>query len=199
MFLFFVLFFSDQAYANDATTVKKASSKPTKGNPTKEVPTKIRSDVIDIKRKSQTVNFIGNVVIEKADSNLFSQKMTVLYEEKKDQKSGESQASQASQESSIKKIYTDEKVKIFGDDFVATGDSGYYDPKQDVFVLEKNVMVNNGISVARGDKFIYNITSKKSNFVSREEKSAEEDDKRVVVVIGDDVKDSKKSKEKRHD
>ena len=141
-------------------------------------------------------------MIEKADSSLLSQKMTVLYDEKKDQtvsdKNDANQDSQAPKESSIKKIYTDEKVKIFSQDFVATGDSGYYEPKQDIFVLEKNVLVNNGVSVANGDKFVYNITSKKSNLFGQK-KEVDASDKRVVVVIGDDIKDSKKSKEKPHD
>lgn len=152
---------------------------------------------MDIKRKSQTVNFIGNVVIEKQDSSLLSQKMTILYNEDKKQNVGgrvDGEESQ-SKKSSIKKIYTDEKVKIFSEDFVATGDSGYYDPQADVFILEKNVVVNNGVSIANGDKFVHHISTKKSNFVGRKEDSGPED-KRVVVILGDDAKEFKKSKNK---
>lgn len=199
----------------------------------KETPAKIRSDIIDIKRKSQTVTFVGNVIIEKDDSSLLSQKMIVLYDEKKEKKpakkenveevtesgSGSSKPSELSEspepsepaeKSSIKKIYTDEKVKIFSEDFVASGESGYYEPKEDVFVLEKNVVVNNGVSIAKGDKFIHHITTKKSYFAGQKDqkddgRSAEKNnnqnqddgvDKRVVVIIGNDVKDIKKTRKK---
>ncbi len=187
--------------------VKKSVAKPAK-----EAPTKIRSDIIDIKRKSQAVNFIGNVVIEKEDSTLLSQKMTVLYDESKENKknteavedteektSEENSAPKPEKQSSIKKIYTDEKVKIFSDEFVATGDSGYYDPKEDTFVLEKNVVVNNGVSIAKGDKFIHHISTKKSNFVGQKEDKTLDEDKRVVVILGDDAKEFKKTKKKNNE
>ncbi len=187
----------------------------------KEKPTKIRSDIIDIKRNSQTVNFIGNVIIEKDDSSLLSEKMIVLYDEKKEKKplpkktavevensdnfaeSETDQNTETSEQSSIRKIYTDEKVKIFSDEFVAVGDSGYYDPKEDVFVLEKNVMVNNGVSIAKGDKFIHHLSTKKSYFAG--EKDSEKDDatkqddgvdRRVVVIIGNDAKEFKNTRNK---
>lgn len=126
---------------------------------------------------------------------MLSQKMTILYDENKS-KNNKDDAAQSSNKSSIKKIYTDEKVKIFSEDFVATGDSGYYDPREDVFVLEKNVMVNNGVSIAKGDKFVHHISSKKSNFVGQKEEGTSDVDKRVVVILGDDAKEFKKSKKK---
>lgn len=119
--------------------------------------------------------------------------MTVLYDEKKGNKSPKNGDEESDKKSSVKKIYTDEKVKIFSQEFVATGDSGYYDPKEDVFVLERNVMVNNGVSVAQGDKFVYNITTKKSNFIGQKQDGSDQSDKRVVIIIGDDNKDFKKS------
>lgn len=190
-----LLFCYDSVFAqqNEESAVVK---KP-KAEKAKEAPTKIRSDIMDIKRKSQTVNFIGHVVIEKQDSSLLSEKMTILYNEteKKDEKSAQNfddQESQSRGNSSIKKIYTDEKVKIFSEDFVAIGDSGYYDPQADVFVLEKNVMVNNGVSIAKGDKFVHHISTKKSNFVGKKED--EDKENRVVVILGDDAKEFKKSK-----
>ncbi len=182
-----LLVFYGQSHANDEESRNKKSLSPK----AKEAPTKIRSDIIDIKRKSQTVNFIGNVVIEKEDSSFLSQKMTILYDEKKNKDEQEE-----NKKSSIKKIYTDEKVKIFNEDFIATGDSGYYDPREDIFVLEQNVIVNNGVSVAKGDKFIHHISTKKSNFVTKAEEQPSGEDKRVTIILGDDAKDLKKRKNK---
>ncbi len=193
-----LLFFCDFAAAQEPAQGSEIVVKKSVTKPTKEAPTKIRSDIIDIKRKSQVVNFVGNVVIEKDDSSLLSQKMTILYDEKKEKKKEDTEPEEkASEQSSIKKIYTDEKVKIFTQDFVATGESGYYDPKADTFVLEKNVMVNNGVSIAKGDKFIHHISTKKSNFVGQKQDKTTDEDKRVVVILGDDAKDLKKPKEKK--
>jgi lipopolysaccharide transport protein LptA len=158
-----------------------------------ETPTRIRSDIIDIKRKSQIINFISNVVVEKDDSSLLAQKMTVFY----DEKAKKSVSKVGEKKSEIRRIDAKENVRIFSEEFIASGDSGFYDPTKNIFVLEKNVIVNNGNSIASGDKFIYDLTTKKSNFVGRKDETSitgNGGDKRVVVVIGDDLQDQKKSK-----
>ncbi len=156
--------------------------------------TRIRSDIIDVKRKSQTIDFINNVVVEKGDSNLLADKMTVFYnEEKQDSNQG------AEINSSIKRIEAKENVRIFSDDFVASGNEGYYDPIADVFVLEKNVTVNNGTSIATGNKFVYELKTKKGHFVGKKSEASAEDgqDKRVVIVIGDDIQDQQNKNPKK--
>ena len=146
---------------------------------------------MDIKRKSQIVNFLSNVVVEKDDSSLLAQKMTVVYEEKS--KSGNSE---------IKKIEAFDNVKVFSEDFIASGEYGFYDPKKAIFVLERNVIVNNGTSIASGDKFIYDLQTKKGNFVGKKDETSitgNGGDKRVVVIIGNDSKVSKKDKIKNNE
>lgn len=137
------------------------------------------------------IDFINNVVVEKEDSSLLAEKMTVIYYDKKE---GES-------ESKIKRIDAKENVKIFTDEFIGSGDSGYFEPDKNIFVLEKNVVINNGASIASGDKFIYDLTTKKGNFVGKKEEThgtvndvIVPTDKRVIIVIGDDIKQQKKSK-----
>ncbi len=159
----------------------------------KEGPTRIRSDIIDIKRKSQTVNFLKNVVVEKEDSSLLAQKMTLIYYDKEAIPEGAS---------SIERIDAWDSVKIFTEEFIASGDVGHYDPTKDIFVLEQNVIVNNGSSIASGDKFVYDLTTKKGYFVGKNEqslsaaKNAGSQDNRVVVVIGNDLREQKKSAKK---
>lgn len=152
---------------------------------TKGSPTRIRSDIIDIKRKSEQVNFLNNVVVEKDDGSLLADKMTVLYYEKK----------QGSQKSKIKKIEAHENVKIFSEEFVGNGDYGFYDPSQNIFVLEKNVIINNGTSIASGDKFIYDLATKKGRFVGKKDETSiagNGGDKRVLVILGNDAKQIEK-------
>ncbi len=113
--------------------------------------------------------------------------MTVLYSENSGAKS------------EIKKIEAFDNVRIFSEDFSASGEYGFYDPKKSLFVLERKVIVNNGTSIASGDKFVYNIQTRKGNFVGKKNETSitgNGGDKRVVVVIGDDLKDQKKSKDK---
>lgn len=148
-----------------------------------EIPTKIRSKIIDIKRKSQIIDFFDNVIVEKGDSSLLADEMRVVYEEKKKGKSS----------SVVKRIDAKKNVKVFSEEFIATGEIGHYDPKKNIFMLEKNVIVNNGVSVASGDKFIYNITTKKGDFIGGKHESNIDgrEDKRVIVIIGNEIEQEK--------
>jgi len=61
------------------------------------------------------------------------------------------------------------------------------------------VIVNNGTSIASGNKFIYDLVTKKGKFVGRKDETSitgNGGDKRVVVVIGDDFPDRKKEMKK---
>jgi lipopolysaccharide transport protein LptA len=165
---------------------------------TKNMPTRIRSDIIDIKRKSQTMDFFGNVVIERGSDSMLSEAMTVFYDEKKKSTLKPDENASSMDKSSINKIDAKGNVKIFSEEFIATGSSGYYDPKQEIFVLEKNVIVNNGVSIGSGEKFIYNLRSKKGNFVGKKDEASIAEDRRVVVIIGDDVKESRQKKSKNN-
>jgi lipopolysaccharide transport protein LptA len=167
-----------------------AKSYLAKENQASQSQTRIRSDIIDIKRKSQLINFVGNVVVEKEDSSLLAESMVVIYSEKTEE----------GQEAEIRRIEAKNNVKIFSEEFIASSDFGYFDPRQNMFVLQKNVIVNNGSSIAGGDKFIYNLTTKKGKFIgNKNETSIGENnrDKRVVVVIGGgDLKGKKQNKNK---
>ncbi len=211
-----------------------------------ETPTKIKSDIIDVNRKLQTVQFINHVVVEKDDSTMITEKMTVIYHEKKapkkDKKIEEKTAekitektveknepkesseeyvapsesdvwgggkkpekSSSQESSSVEKIFSDQRVKIFTRDSVATADSGYYDPNNETFVLEKNVVVNDGTSVAKGNTFVYDLVAKKGHFIgtknvensSASQQKSDEDNRAVVIFSDgeiDERKNSKKSK-----
>ncbi len=177
---------------------RKASLNNNKTTKNKSLPTKIRSEIITINRQNQTVEFNDNVVVEKEDSSLLADKMIVIYEEEKSNNLN-------SKQNKIKRIDAYNHVKIFSDESTATGDNGYYDPAQNIFVLQKNVMVNNGTSIASGDKFIYDLKTKKGNLIGKQNQisanvnstknsNINNIDDRVTVIIGDDIKDLKKSK-----
>lgn len=124
--------------------------------------------------------------------------MRVFYENK----SAENVADGEQKQSSIRKIEARENVRIFSEDFIASGDFGYYEPKKDSFTLEKNVIVNNGTSIASGDKFLYDLKTKKGVFIGRKDETSitgNGGDKRVIVVIGNDLQSKKKSKKEKNE
>ena len=130
---------------------------------------------------------------------MISERMLVFYEDDKNSEmksfNGAATDSQPAKKSSIKRIEAKKDVKIFTADMIATGDSGYYDPQEDVFVLENNVVVNNGSSIGHGDKFVYNLATQKGNFVGNQKEEKISGDKRVIFVISnDDLKNGKKKK-----
>lgn len=125
-------------------------------------PVRIRSDIIDIKQKSNNVEFIKNVVVEKDNSSLIADKMLVIYNLSK---SGEEKS--ATDKSEIKQIDAFGNVRIFSEEFIASGNRGHYNPKSNSFTLKENVIVNNGTSIASGDEFVYEISSKKGEFIGK--------------------------------
>lgn len=154
----------------------------------KNTQTRIRSDIIDIKQKSQKIDFIGNVVVERDDVSLLSNKMEVFYVDK----------SVKNSDSNIKEIKAFGDVKMFNDEFVASSDLANFFPDKNIFTLEKNVIVNNGTSILTGDKFIYDVKTKKGNFIGQkisnnsEKNNVKTGDDRVTIIIGDDLKEQKK-------
>lgn len=124
---------------------------------------KIKSKIIDIKRKKQTIEFVNNVIIESGDSSLLADWMSVIYDEDNDNK--------VKNDSKIKKIIAKGNVKIFTNEFTATSQKGHFDPNKDVFVLEDNVIVNNGLSIASGNHFLYDLKNKKGIFIGDKNES----------------------------
>ena len=154
----------------------------------KNTQTRIRSDIIDIKQKSQKIDFIGNVVVERDDASLLANKMEVFYNDKNAVKNN----------SNIKEIKAFGDVKMFNDEFVASSDLANFYPDKNIFVLEKNVIVNNGTSILTGDKFIYDLKTKKGDFAGQkiannsEKNNKKNGDDRVTIIIGDDIKEQNK-------
>ncbi len=190
--------------------------------------TKIKANFIDIKRQDEVVYLYGNVIVEREDLSVLADKMMVFYYEAVQDKkvknlpeeefSDEENIEEVSEKTSatisvktptkasgIKRIEAQNNVKIFNDEFLATGKSGVFNPKENNFILENDVMLNKGGSVARGQKFIYNLTTKKGNLTGQkdiqnlqenykdsESDNQQEEDGRVIMIINDaDIKQSK--------
>lgn len=158
-------------------------------SPNQESQVRIRSDTIDIKQKSQKIDFINNVIVESDDSSILTKKLVLFYQSKNklnDQNDNKINSSSLL----IKEIKAYGDVKLFNSDFVASSDLGTFYPDKKIFILEKNVIVNNGTSVLMGEKFLYNTKTKKGDFVGDLKKfSKNNKDDRVVVILGNDLKE----------
>lgn len=168
--LFFIILTTSEIYAKE-TKLKSET-------------TTITSKYIDIKRKSQKIEFLENVVVKNASDMMTSEKMTVFYEESENNKEN--------QNNKIDKIVSENNVKLFTADFVASSDQGYYNPNKEIFVLEKNVVVNNSDSIGTGDKFIYDLKTRKGNFIGNQKNI--DGDSRVIFVIDKNSENLKKNK-----
>jgi lipopolysaccharide transport protein LptA len=138
--------------------------------------TKIKSQFIHIKRKSNKIEFSKNAIIENGDTSILSDKVIVFYEDEDSNKSN-----------LIKEAHAIGNVKIFNQEFVATGESGVYDPNEESFTIKDNVIFNNGTSIAKGEKFIYNIKAQKGWLVGDKENAKKlKNDDRVIVIINEE-------------
>lgn len=169
---------SSKLFANNLKTSKKLPANP--------IETRISSDIIDIKKKSQKIDFINNVIVEKQDLSMLAKKMTVYYFDNKIDDNS------SNKNSSIKEVKAYDNIKLFNNEFTASSDFAIFDPNKNIIILEKNVIVNNGTSVIKGDKFIYDLNSKKGQVLGQKnlKNIHEKIDERVTIIIGDDIKDS---------
>ena len=152
-------------------------------------PTRITADIIDIKRKAQTIELINHVAIKRTSDSIFANKMIIFYTED----GNNSQPTEAKNQklSSIKKIEAYENVKIINDSLTATADKGYYSSSENIFILEDNVVVHDGNATGNGKKFIYNLETKKGHFEGEHNAKHNQNgatDNRVVVIINSEKK-----------
>jgi len=154
----------------------------------KSVKTRISSDIIDIKKKTQTIDFINNVIVEREDVSLLAKKMTIFYYDNKTTKEAS--------KSWIKEIKAYNNIRLFNNEFTANADLASFDLDKNIIILEKNVTVNNGTSVINSEKFIYNLDNKKGQIYGNSQENyqiingSKVKDNRVTIIIGDDIKDS---------
>lgn len=151
----------------------------------------IKSEIIKINKKKQTINFIDKVTVEKAGDSMLADKMRVEYYEQQLDKSNNGDSSK------VKEIVAMGNVKIFSREFVASGNYGYYNPRKNIFKLEGDVIVNNGTSIASGKNFIYDLENKKGIFLGQKQvKSIKNSDNRVTIILDDQSTDSLKDNSK---
>ncbi len=174
----------------------------------------ITADYFHLRKKEANLDFIGNVTIAREEVVMKSRKMLAIFSKEPADKTVSGQQKQNSGKQNnerhgsktnkntpkLLKIISNVPIKIFTNDSVISADRGYYNHLEKQFILEKNVLLNNGTSVVSGNKFIYDLATKKgrllSQFSSQDNKNQnpkidnKEDNKihkRAVVIINNEL------------
>ncbi|MFC0244924.1 LptA/OstA family protein [Falsochrobactrum ovis] len=126
-------------------------------------PIKIDADKLEMRDKEGMAIFTGNVSVAQGDALLKSGKMIVYYNN--DAETGEGGASGAAGLSSagIDRLEVSGKVYLKSGTQIATGDTGTFDGKTQVMVLQgSKVVLTDGDNVATGCKLTANMDTGKA-------------------------------------
>jgi lipopolysaccharide export system protein LptA len=127
------------------------------GNNTK-LPVEVNADSLEVIQDNQKAIFSGNVVAKQGTLNISANKMTVYYT-KKDGKEDKEQ-------NSVSKVEAEGNVFLSTPTETAQGQTGLLDVKQNVVTLSGNVVLTSGKNVVKGEKLVYNVTTRQSRIVS---------------------------------
>ena len=137
-------------------------------------PTKIKAEIINVIRNSGEIEFTNNAIIENSDTSILADKIIVFYNEKT-----------KNSKASLKEAKATGNVKVFNEEFVATGDNGFYKPQDESFIITDNVIFNDGTSIANGEKFIYNLATKKGLLIGDKNKLDGIKNNRIMIIINE--------------
>jgi len=140
-------------------------------NQNRDQPIQIESATLEVRDKSRTATFAGNVVVVQGDTTMKCQKLVVFYGPEEGSAAAKQAAPAASNAAptvapgipqdahDIRRIeaYTD--VTVTTKDQNATGDVGIYDLKAKTITLTGNVVVSQGKNVVRGDRVVVDTTT----------------------------------------
>lgn len=144
------------------------------------VKTNIKSEIIKVIKDKNIIEFKKNVILTRDDLSFLSDKMTVFTNEKS-----------TINNNSIEFIKAKGNVKIFNEEFVATGNSGFYDVKNNIFKIFGNVILNEGTKIAYGEEFTYDINSA-NGFLSSNNVNDSDNKTRSTIIINEDLNNLKK-------
>lgn len=124
-------------------------------------PIQIESDKLEVRQADSMAIFSGNVTVNQGPTLLKAGKMTVYYVKDANAPKGTAaNASAMTGAANIDHLVVENKVYIKSNDQIATGDTGKFDMKTQVMVLEgKEVVLSQGDNVLQGCKLTVQMKS----------------------------------------
>jgi lipopolysaccharide export system protein LptA len=114
--------------------------------------------------KEQKLVYTGNVVATQGDGKLKAS-VLVLYLTPKE--SAGDQPGAPSSSSQLRRMEASGPVTIVSKDQIGTGDSGIYEKSENKVYLIGNVTLTQGPNVTKGDKLVYDLTTKQAVVTGR--------------------------------
>lgn len=125
----------------------------------RDKPIQIKSQSFELRDKDRKATFTGNVHVVQGDIIIRCKSLVVTYEP--DTSAGGAKAAQPGPggRSQISKLEAQGGVIVTQKDQTATGDSGFFDVRNNTVTLIGNVVVSQGQSVMRGERLVVDLTS----------------------------------------
>jgi lipopolysaccharide export system protein LptA len=116
----------------------------------RDKPIKIDAAALEVRDKSKTATFSGNVVVVQGDTTLRCKTLDVFYED--DGAAGQTQKLNLSGKQRIRKLEARGGVVVTQKDQTATGETGVFDMAANTLTLNGNVVMSQGQNVLRGQR-----------------------------------------------
>jgi lipopolysaccharide export system protein LptA len=132
------------------------------GGDSKE-PVNIDAAKLDYFDKEQKLVYTGNVVATQGQSKLQATTLVIYLTPKE----ATTAAGVPSSSSQVRRMEAAGPVTIISKDQIGTGDSGIYEKSENKVYLIGNVTLTQGPNVTKGDKLIYDLTTKQAAVTGR--------------------------------
>lgn len=140
------------------------------------VETKIFSDELVYSIEEQTIIFNKNVIVQRPDFNLMTEKLTIyLNPPKKPLKETEHSSTfpNSMVTGEIKNIIAEKNVRIEKDKYIGTCGKAIYTEKTGILVLEDSPILTDGENTVVGDSIRYYLRENRSEVIGKKNKRVE--------------------------
>src|ERR1700730_11220685 len=121
-------------------------------------PVNIAAAKLDYFDKEQKLVYTGNVIATQGEGKLQAGKLVIFLAPK----NANTAAGAPSSSSQVRRMEAAGPVTILSKDQIGTGDSGIYERSENKVYLIGNVTLTQGANVTKGDKLIYDLTTKQA-------------------------------------
>ena len=121
-------------------------------------PLKVNADKMYLDKISLNGGFSGSVYITQGPLNLRSDQMSFTFSNEKDAPL-------------ITELFASQGVVLGNEDMTASGNNASYSVIKNEILLEGNVIVNNSLTIMKGEKLHIDLRSGKINFLSNEKQN----------------------------
>jgi lipopolysaccharide export system protein LptA len=121
-------------------------------------PVNIDAAKLDYFDKEQKLVYTGNVIATQGEGKLQAGKLVIFLAPK----NAETSAGAPSSSSQVRRMEAAGPVTLLSKDQIGIGDSGIYERSENKVYLIGNVTLTQGANVTKGDKLIYDLTTKQA-------------------------------------